>query len=66
VEIGERRRSLSVEQSTNASVAAEGKGYATMGERNSNQAIESRAVGYDTLEQWARGKIQAQLQQLLE
>ncbi len=37
-----------------------------MGERNSNEAIESRAVCYDTLEQWARGKIQAQLQQLLE
>ena len=37
-----------------------------MGERNSNGAVESRAVCYDTLEQWARGKIQAQLQQLLE
>jgi len=37
-----------------------------MGERNSNKAIEPREVGYDTLEQWARGKIQAQLQHLLE
>ncbi len=37
-----------------------------MGERNRNKAIESRAVGYDTLEQWAREKIQAQLQHLLE
>jgi transposase-like protein len=37
-----------------------------MGERSSNEAIESREVCYDTLEQWARGKIQAQLQQLLE
>ncbi len=37
-----------------------------MGKRNSNEAIESREVCYDTLEQWARGKIQAQLQQLLE
>lgn len=37
-----------------------------MGERTRNQAIASREVCYDTLEQWARGKIQAQLQQLLE
>ena len=37
-----------------------------MGERNSNGAVESSEVCYDTLEQWARGKIQAQLQQLLE
>lgn len=37
-----------------------------MREKNSNEAVESRAVCYDTLEQWARGKIQAQLQQLLE
>lgn len=37
-----------------------------MGERNSNGAVKSREVCYDTLEQWARGKIQAQLQQLLE
>ena len=37
-----------------------------MGERNRSQGIASREVCYDTLEQWARGKIQAQLQQLLE
>jgi transposase-like protein len=37
-----------------------------MGERNSNEAIESSDVCYATLEQWARGKIQVQLQQLLE
>lgn len=37
-----------------------------MGKRTSNGAIESSEVCYDTLEQWARGKIQAQLQQLLE
>ncbi|MGZ8382220.1 MAG: IS256 family transposase [Nitrospira sp.] len=37
-----------------------------MGDRNSNGAVESREVCYATLEQWARGKIQAQLQQLLE
>jgi len=37
-----------------------------MREQNSNKAIESSAVCYDTLEQWARVKIQAQLQQLLE
>lgn len=37
-----------------------------MREKNSNEAVESSAVCYDTLEQWARGKIQAQLQQLLE
>lgn len=37
-----------------------------MCEQNSNEAVESSAVCYDTLEQWARGKIQAQLQHLLE
>jgi putative transposase len=37
-----------------------------MSERTSNGVVESREVCYDTLEQWARGKIQAQLQQLLE
>jgi putative transposase len=55
-----------VEHSTHASVIAEEKGYATMREKNSNEAVESSAVCYDTLEQWARGKIQAQLQHLLE
>jgi hypothetical protein len=53
--------------STNhASVGAEGKGYATMKKRTSTEAIESSTVCYTTLEQWARGHIQAQLQQLLE
>lgn len=37
-----------------------------MRERTSYGAVESSEVCYDTLEQWARGKIQAQLQQLLE
>ena len=37
-----------------------------MREKNSNEAVASSAVCYDTLEQWARGKIQAQLQHLLE
>ncbi len=37
-----------------------------MRKRTSYPVIESRAVQYATLEQWARGKIQAQLQQLLE
>jgi transposase-like protein len=37
-----------------------------MREKNSNEAVESSAVSYDTLEQWARGKIQVQLQHLLE
>jgi len=37
-----------------------------MGERNRNVAVESSEVCYETLEQWARGKIQVQLQQLLE
>lgn len=37
-----------------------------MSERTSNGAVESSAVCYDTLEQWTRGQIQAQLQQLLE
>ena len=37
-----------------------------MREKNSTEAVESSAVCYDTLEQGARGKIQAQLQQLLE
>ncbi len=37
-----------------------------MREQSSNEAVESRAVGYATLEQWARGQIQAQLQQILE
>jgi putative transposase len=37
-----------------------------MSERTSNGVVESSEVCYDTLEQWARGKIQAQLQQLLE
>jgi putative transposase len=53
--------------STNhASVEAEGKGYATMKKRTSTDAIESSTVCYATLEQWARGQIQVQLQQLLE
>jgi putative transposase len=37
-----------------------------MREKHSNEAVESSGVCYETLEQWARGKIQAQLQQLLE
>lgn len=37
-----------------------------MSERTSHGVVESSEVCYDTLEQWARGKIQAQLQQLLE
>lgn len=37
-----------------------------MSERTSNGVVESSEVCYATLEQWARGKIQAQLQQLLE
>lgn len=37
-----------------------------MGKRTSHGAIESSEVCYDTLEQWARGKIQVQLQPLLE
>jgi putative transposase len=37
-----------------------------MSERTSHGVVESSAVCYDTLEQWARGKIQAQLQHLLE
>jgi hypothetical protein len=66
VEIGYRRHTLSVEHSTNASVVAEGKEYATMREKNRNEAVESSEVCYETLEPWARGKIQTQLQQLLE
>lgn len=37
-----------------------------MSERTSTGAAESSDVCDDTLEQWARGKIQAHLQQLLE
>ena len=37
-----------------------------MSERTSTGAAESSDVCYDTLEEWARGKIQAHLQQLLE
>lgn len=37
-----------------------------MSERISHKVVESSAVCYGTLEQWARGNIQAQLQQLLE
>jgi hypothetical protein len=37
-----------------------------MREKNSNEAVDSSAVCSDTLEQWAPGKIQAQLQHLLE
>lgn len=37
-----------------------------MRKKNSTAAVESSAVCYDTLEQWARGKMQAQLQRLLE
>ncbi len=37
-----------------------------MSKRTSNETIESSTVCYDTLEQWARGKIQPQLQHLLE
>ncbi len=35
-------------------------------QRTSNATIESSTACYDTLEQWARGQIQAQLQHLLE
>jgi putative transposase len=49
-----------------ASVGAEGKGYATMKKGTSSETIESSTVCYDTLEQWARWKIQTQLQALLE
>lgn len=37
-----------------------------MRKRTSTEALASSAVCYDTLEQWARENIQAQLQQLLE
>lgn len=37
-----------------------------MREKNSTEAIESSEVCYATLEQWARGQIQAHLPQLLE
>ena len=37
-----------------------------MKQRTSPEVVESREVCYDTLEQWARGQIQAQLQYLLE
>ena len=37
-----------------------------MRERTSTEPIESSTVCYATLEQWARGQIQAQLQQILE
>jgi transposase-like protein len=37
-----------------------------MKQRTSTAAMESSAVCYATLEQWARGQIQAQLQHLLE
>ena len=49
-----------------ASVRAEENGYATMKKRTSTEVIESSTVCYATLEQWARGQIQVQLQQLLE
>lgn len=37
-----------------------------MREKNRTEPVESSEVCYDTLEQWARGQIQVQLQQLLE
>lgn len=37
-----------------------------MREKNSHAAVESSAVCYDTLEQWARGQIQDPLQRILE
>jgi len=37
-----------------------------MRERTSTEAVESSVMCYDTLEQWARENIQAQLQELLE
>jgi len=37
-----------------------------MSERTNTEPIESSTVCYATLEQWARGQIQAQLQQILE
>ena len=37
-----------------------------MREKTSTEAVESSAVCYDTLEQWARENIQVQLQELLE
>jgi len=37
-----------------------------MREQNSTEVVESSAVCYATLEQWARGQIQAQLQHILE
>jgi len=44
----------------------ERKENATMNEKNRNNAIESRDVCYNTLDQWVRFKIQGQLQQILE
>jgi len=37
-----------------------------MREKSSTEPVESSAVCYATLEQWARGQIQAQLQQIQE
>lgn len=37
-----------------------------MSERTNTERIESSNVCYATLEQWGRGQIQAQLQQILE
>lgn len=37
-----------------------------MRQKSSTRVVESSTVCYDTLEQWARGQIQTQLQQLLE
>jgi hypothetical protein len=37
-----------------------------MREKSRHEAVESSEVCYDTLEQWARGQIQDQLQRILE
>ena len=46
--MGYRRHTLSVEQSTNASVAAEGKRYATMSKETSNRGTSQGSISPTT------------------
>lgn len=60
------RRNHPNEPSTTALVVTGGNGYAAMLERVCHRMVKSRLVWNDTPKQWVRGKIQVQLQQVLE
>lgn len=66
VKMGSRAHTPSVEPSTTALVVSERNGYAAMQDGVHHGIVESRTACDDRLKQWVRGKIQVQLQQVLE